>query len=352
MMEENDIDEGNSDNGGGVWNDGDLADHLGEIRPFVEYTLGQHDDLPGYNPDELIGWGNISGERENLSIRDIRESKEPWAHKLAWGVGFGVDEILPGVASGEESAQTVLPGIEYFTDELLGDEYEIKTVNTGAKEPDTATDNMRHDAGLMAYSQGEGPLNFKHIEPTLGGRLPDAFNHAIGNPEDSIYADPDRENAAWPLHYEKALRLTHDDEINTDTRIPSMSLLSGPIRTTLRSFVDARGMGGEDDFQDGEDPIHADNIQELRSTFGQLAPTYATPEFGRSIQENFGNYDRDVEEKFEYLGRGIETFYREFGFGTPMAIGGSVDEPELYRLSIDDMQQVMNEAPNDLSQYT
>jgi len=52
-FETNDIDRGEDRIGGGVWNEGDLAEHLDEIQFFVEYTMGMRDDIPGYDPTEI-----------------------------------------------------------------------------------------------------------------------------------------------------------------------------------------------------------------------------------------------------------------------------------------------------------
>lgn len=354
MMEENDIDEGNAN---GLWRDGDLADHLGEIRPFVDYTLGQRDDLPGYDTTQVTGrWGLIDGERvTDISIEQVRESDKNWAEKLAWGTGFGVDEILTDVASGYESALTVMPGIEYFADELFEENREVNSIIAGTKEPNTPRTTMDHLSGLMSYRNDEGQLDILHAEPTLGGGLPGSFNHAVGNPNESIYAEESVENAASPVEYRKALRLTREGKINNveTVDITPEAALSTAMVNTLWNFADEGTMYIEDDFQDGEQPPLVDNPSEVRNAFGgSLGPDYVTPEFGRSVEDHIDAYDETVETKMTNIGRGIETFYQEFGQGTSLGIAGTVEEPEFYRLRIEDMQQVMENAPNNLSQYT
>lgn len=324
------------------------------IQPFVEYALGQRDDIPGYNPGEVTGsWGKINDQRvQDITIDDIRESDKHWAHKLAWGTGFGVQNEIPEVSSGFESAMTVLPAMEYFTEELLQDSKELYTMHTLSREPQQPTDEMIHSAGLTTYrTNPDQNLAVKHIEPTLGGGLPPWFNHAIGDPDESVYEE-DREDTAWAPGYRKARRLSNEGKINSESDQRPIGLLSAAVTSTLEAFVDTATMAYEVEIEGRQIPIDED-WNEIRGAFGGSAePNYVTPEFGRSFEDAFNQYDQDVQEKFEYLGRGILAFYREFDQGEPFAIGGTVDDPEFYKMGIDDLQDAMETQTNDLSQYT
>lgn len=93
------------DNDIGLWDEGDLTEHLAEMQLFVEYALGMRDDLPGYNPeDQKASWDHgealvpeedrIDNPEENpssynnASIQHVRASDLPRAEKLVWAVGM------------------------------------------------------------------------------------------------------------------------------------------------------------------------------------------------------------------------------------------------------------------------
>jgi len=340
-FEENDIDQEEDRTGGGVWNDGDIADHLEEIQPFVEYTMEMRDDLPGFNPEEV-------SDSRGTTPQQIRESNLDWAEKLAWGTGFGIQHNLPAVDSGFEGAKTTFPAIEHFARNLLGREDEIETIATLSTEPNTNTDGFTHLTGVLTYTDDEGEFHNKYLESTIGGGTPGVFNSVIREPHESIYSEGGHESAAIPFEYSKAIDSIESEAIYSAEDSWGQAALSRVISGALRGYVDAGGPGQE---VDGEEPIDiVDNWNQVVERHDNGAPVTVSPAFGESLENSFDNYDESVEQKFENIGRGITIFYETFKQGAPLGIGGNVEDPEIYKMNIDKMEEAWQSNYQNLSE--
>mgnify|MGYP000486503000 CR=1 FL=1 len=323
--------------------DSDLQENLDTFEQFGEYALGMRSDLPGFDPQEIQAVGSYGqelvpeGTGSSADLRNVRESDIPDAEKLVWAAGFATHEL--GITgSSAESHDTVLPAVEHLHDELLDDEGHLNTISLTSREPE-ASDYLVHRMGALTYDDGDGGLALRYFEPTLGGGTPPSyFRKPIRHPDESIYADPDVDNAVTPLEYTKMVRMLENGSLQTDG--PDKALASRSIRGSLWGFVDAFDWGNEDDTPETRyteqgissgQPL-APNYKDVYREVGAHSAT-VSPRFGRSVEEHFDNYSREVEETFENLGRGVEAFYRAFGDGAPIGIGGTIENPEFYRLS-------------------
>jgi len=359
------------DNDLGLWSEGDLTEHLDELQLFVEYALGMRDDLPGYDPERVSASYNHGehlvpqedrvqnpeenpSEYNNASIRHVRESDLPRAEKLVWAVGMG-NNTLDLSSSSAGAHDIVLPTVEYFHRELLDGGRHLNTISTGSMEPETKRD-FTHLMGTLSYEDENGDLNLRYFEPTLGGGTPEFMPQVIRPPEESIYVDPEADDAVTAFEYTKATEMAGTGliEHNNPEKHVDNNLLGN-----LWGYVDAAGMGSESDHpetyeQNGvqsSNPLPP-NFQEVyRELRGQDGfPVTVSPGFGHSVETDFDNYDREVEAKFESIGRGIQIFYEEHGMMAPLGLGGTVDEPAFYRLSIDKMKEAWNTDYEQLSE--
>lgn len=345
---------------------------MDDMQPFVEYALGMRDDLPGRDPNEVrASWNHgedlvpeedrVQNPEENpnsynnASIRHVRESDLPQAEKLVWAVGMADDSL--GLSSSSAGAHDiVLPTVEHFHKELLNGEGHLNTISTASMEP-TESQTFTHLIGTLSYEDENGGLNLRYFEPTLGGGTPEFMPQVLRSPDESIYADPDANDAVTAFEYSKAVDLLENNLIDTDW--PGRADLAAPLMSNLWGYVDAAGMGSESDHpetyeQNGvqsSTPLPP-NFQEIYQELGGQHgfPVTVSPDFGHSVEEEFNNYDREVEEKFEAIGRGIQNFYEEYGKMTPLGLGGTVDEPEFYKLGIDKMQEAWETDYDDLSE--
>jgi len=359
------------DNDIGLWDDGDLTEHLDEMQLFVEYALGMRNDLPGYNPENVIASYDHGesivpeedrvenpenpAEYNNANINHVRDSDLPDAEKLVWAVGLANNQLdLSSSSAGAHDI--VLPVVQHFHDEVLDGESHLNTISTGSMEPETKRD-FTHLMGTLTYEDENGELNLRYFEPTIGGGTPEFMPQVIRHPEESIYADSEANDAVTAYEYSKAVELLENNLIET-TR-PGRAAISGTLLADLWGYVDASGMGSESDHPETYEqngvrsdtplpPNFKEIYEELQGEDGY--PVTVSPDFGQSVEENFDDYDREVEQKFENIGRGIQNFYEEYGGMAPLGLGGTVDEPEFYRLGIDKMKEAWETDYNQLSE--
>jgi hypothetical protein len=358
------------DNDIGLWDDGDLTEHLDEMQLFVEYALGMREDLPGYDLEQVqASWDHgrhlvpederVENPDENPSqfdsanIRHVRNSDLPEAEKLVWAVGMS-NQALDLSSSSAGAHDILLPTVEHFQKELLDGKH-LNTISTGSMEPETKRD-FTHLIGTLTYEDENDELNLRYFEPTLGGGTPEFMPQVMRHPSNSIYSDPQRNDAVTAFEYSKAKELAENGLIEHDN--PEKHV-DNNLMFNLWGYVDAAGMGSESDHpetyeQNGvssSNPLPP-NFQEIYSELGGQDgfPVTVSPSFGHSVEEEFDNYGRDVEEKFESIGRGIQNFYEEFGMMTPLGLGGTVDDPEFYKLGIDKMKEAWETDYEDLSE--
>lgn len=249
----------------------------------------------------------------------------------------------------------MLPTIEYFHREIVDGERHLNTISTGSIEP-TPSRTFTHLMGTLSYEDENGNLNLRYFEPTLGGGTPEFMPQVIRPPDESIYADPTENHAVTAFEYSKAVDLLESNLI--DTERPGRAVLSTNVLGNLWGYVDAAQMGSESDHpetyeQNGiksSNPL-AQNYKELYRELGGQHGFAATvsPRFAHSVKERFDNYDWEVERKFETIGRGIQIFYETYGSMTPIGLGGTVDEPEFYKLGIEKMKQAWQTDYHSLS---
>jgi|GEM_PF-7078489 len=245
-----------------------------------------------------------------------------------------IDQIQPGFTDFKLSTlpatEPIAPGRQGHSGGVRENEYNQSFGNSG----------FRHMAALLQYEK-DGETELKYAEQTNAVNI-NTFRRVIRNPEFSLYrssldqdtvdnardSEPGDEGTMFPEHYVTALDYTKARELeNSDDDILGLGnngsggyvSVGDYIGDTLLELVDDMGITGYDNNPDR-------NLDQARTT---MDGTLISDEFGESLENFVTNPSAEERQYVENIARGMYQIQEQEGWGTSLALTGTVEDPEI-----------------------
>jgi hypothetical protein len=245
-----------------------------------------------------------------------------------------VEQIQPGFTDFKLST---LPATEPINPNRQGHSGGVRENEWGQE---LGNSGFRHMAALLQYEKN-GETELKYAEQTNAVNV-NTFRRVIRDPEFSLYrsnleqdtvdnardSEPGDEGTMFPEHYVTALDYTKARELESseenilglgENNAGGHVSIGDYIGDTLLELVDDKGITGYDNNQDR-------NLDQARTA---MDGTLVSDEFGESL-ENFVT-DPSAEERqyMENIARGMYQIQEQEGWGTSLALTGTIEDPEI-----------------------
>ncbi len=245
-----------------------------------------------------------------------------------------VDQIQPGFTDFKLSTlpatEPIAPGSQGHSGGVRENEYNQSFGNSG----------FRHMAALLQYEK-DGETELKYAEQTNPVNV-DIFRRVIRDPDFSLYRsdlDQDTVNVSrnsepgdtgnmFPEHYVTALDYTKARELeSSEENILGLGgNTKGGINATgdyigqvLYQLVDDMSITGYDNNPD----------RNLDSPQAVIDGTLVSDEFGQSLEEFVTNPTAEERQYVENIARGMYQIQQQEGWGTSLALIGTIENPEI-----------------------
>jgi len=242
-----------------------------------------------------------------------------------------VEQIQPGFSNFKLST---LPATEAINPSRQGHAGGVRETEFG---DEYGNSGFRHMAGLLQYENNG--TNIKYGEQTDAVDETPTFFQVFRNPEDSIYrADLDQDTVnttgggngiRFSEHYVTALDYTKARELESEESVlrfndqendqGGISGFGDYVALTLYQLVDDMGITGYDNNQDMDIP---------NSEFA-LDGNLVSDEFGESLEDFVINPSNEEKQYIENIARGMYQIQQQEGWGTSLALTGTIEDPEI-----------------------
>lgn len=258
-----------------------------------------------------------------------------------------VDQIQPGFTDFKLSTlpatEAINPAAQGHAGGVQGTEYGDEYGNSG----------FRHLPGILQY-QKNGETEVKYAELTDAIDVTPTFYHVIRDPEDSIYRESLEQETVnttgggngirFPEHYVTAFDYEKARDLQSQGILGLESNGKGVINgvgdylgVVLFQLVDDIGITGYDTNPDLDLP----NPQVA------VDGTIVSDEFGESIEEYVTNPTTEKRQYMENIGRGMHQVQQQEGWGTSLALTGTLEDPEILPTDQETVNQVRQDQAYD-----
>jgi len=260
-----------------------------------------------------------------------------------------VDQIQPGFTDYKLST---LPATEAIGPEYQGHAGGVRETEDGL---DYGNSGFRHMAALLQY-QKNGETEVKYAEQTDGIDVTPIFSHAIRDPEESIYRSSLGEETVnttgggygirFPEHYVTAFDYTKARELEaSDENIlglgennnGEMVSVGSRIGGALFQLVDDMGITGYDVNED----------RDLPQARTSVTSPLVSDEFGESLEDHITEPNTEKRGHLENIARGMYQIQEQEGWGSHLALTGTLNEPEILPTDQDTVNQVRQDRAYD-----
>ncbi len=245
-----------------------------------------------------------------------------------------VDQIQPGFTDFKLSTlpatEPIAPGGQGHSGGVRENEYNQSFGNSG----------FRHMAALLQYEK-DGETELKYAEQTAPVNV-NTFRRVIRDPDFSLYrssleqdtvdnardSEPGDEGTMFPEHYVTALDYTKARELeSSDDNILGLGnndsggyvSVGDYIGDTLLELVDDMGITGYNNNPDR-------SLEEARTV---MDGTLVSDEFGESLESFVTDPSAEERQYVENIARGMYQIQEQEGWGTSLALTGTIEDPEI-----------------------
>ncbi|WP_154018263.1 hypothetical protein [Halolamina sediminis] len=245
-----------------------------------------------------------------------------------------VDQIQPGFTEFKLSTlpatEPIAPGGQGHSGGVRENEYNQSFGNSG----------FRHMAALLQYEK-DGETELKYAEQTNSVNV-NTFRRVIRHPEFSLYrssleqdtvdnardSEPGDEGTMFPEHYVTALDYTKARELESsednilglgENTFGGLNATGDYIGGVLFQLVDDMSITGYDNNPD----------RNLDSPEAVIDGTLVSDEFGESLEQFVTDPTREKRQYIENIARGMYQIQEQEGWGTSLALTGTLEDPEI-----------------------